>query len=125
MVVKNQLSVEIIACSIFREEDGLAMSSRNTRLTRESRAAAPIIYKTLLMAKKMFETFRVEEVKQWVETTFEKESNLVLEYFEIASEDTLQMVETKVENQKCRAFIAVFAGEIRLIDNISLCLSNS
>ena len=120
MVHKSQLSVKIIPCDIFRETDGLAMSSRNTRLTNEHRNVAPFIYKTLKQAKIKFGTESALEVIKWVENEFKKEPLLELEYFEIADEETLLPIKTKNEKQKYRAFIAVFAGNIRLIDNISL-----
>ncbi|MCL4145095.1 UNVERIFIED_CONTAM: hypothetical protein GTU68_033461 [Idotea baltica] len=94
MVKKHQLNLKIKGCKIFREKDGLAMSSRNTRLSKEHREIAPFIYKTLKKAKKKFKT----------ET----------------DEKTLETLENKESDKKYRAFIAVFAGEIRLIDNIQL-----
>ncbi|WP_372744914.1 pantoate--beta-alanine ligase [Lutibacter sp.] len=120
MVEKNHLHVKIIPCDIFREEDGLAMSSRNTRLTNEHRSAAPFIYKTLKEAKIKFGTENALDVIQWVENEFKKHPLFELEYFEIADEDTLLTIKNKNKQQKYRAFLAVFAGNIRLIDNISL-----
>ena len=120
MVEKHQIPVKIIGCDIFRENDGLAMSSRNTRLTNEHRSAAPFIYKTLKQAKIEFGTKNAAEVIQWVENEFKKQPLLELEYFEIAQEETLLPIKNKIESKKYRAFIAVFAEKIRLIDNISL-----
>tara|TARA_R110002049_G_scaffold81404_3_gene206974 strand:- start:1893 stop:2741 length:849 start_codon:yes stop_codon:yes gene_type:complete len=120
MVKKHQLDVKIKGCPIFREDDGLAMSSRNTRLTKEHRNIAPFIYKTLKKAKKKFGTESVTKVNKWVEKQFEKQPLLELEYFTIADEKTLKTAENKDAKKKYRAFIAVFAGEIRLIDNIRL-----
>ena len=120
MVKKNQLPVKIVPCKIYREEDGLAMSSRNTRLTNEHRNIAPFIYKTLKQAKINFGTENALEVIQWVENEFKKQPLLELEYFEIADEKTLLPIKSKDKKQKYRAFIAVFAGNIRLIDNINL-----
>lgn len=120
MVKKHQLNVKIKGCPIFREDDGLAMSSRNTRLTKEHRNIAPFIYKTLKKAKKKFGTESVTKVNKWVEKQFEKQPLLELEYFTIADEKTLETAENKDAKKKYRAFIAVFAGEIRLIDNIRL-----
>ena len=96
------------------------MSSRNTRLTKEQREIAPFIYKTLKKAKKKFTTENVEKVNEWVENQFKKEPLLELEYFTIADENTLETINKKESGKKYRAFIAVFAGEIRLIDNIQL-----
>lgn len=120
MAEKRNLPVKIISCPIYREKDGLAMSSRNIRLTKEHRAAAPFIYETLKKAKIQFGTKNASEVVKWVENEFKNHPLLSLEYIEIADEDTLLPVETKTTAKKYRAFIAVFAGNVRLIDNISL-----
>ncbi|MDO9595207.1 MAG: pantoate--beta-alanine ligase [Lutibacter sp.] len=120
MVEKNKLPVQIISCPIHREKDGLAMSSRNARLTKTQRAAAPFIYETLKKAKIKFGTKNASEVLKWVENEFKNHPVFNLEYIEIADEETLLPVETKNPTKKYRAFIAVFAGKVRLIDNISL-----
>ncbi|WP_298763026.1 pantoate--beta-alanine ligase [uncultured Polaribacter sp.] len=120
MVKKNNLPVKIKGCAIFREPDGLAMSSRNTRLTEAYRNAAPFIYKTLKKAKKKFGTENATKITAWVTKKFKKHPLLELEYFTIAEEKTLETAITKEKNKKYRAFIAVFAGKIRLIDNIRL-----
>ncbi len=117
---KHHLPVNIVACEIYREKDGLAMSSRNNRLSNAQRKAAPFIYKTLQRTKKAIETKNILELIQWVMQEFEKQPLLKLEYFEIANETTLQSLQEINPNISCRAFIAVFAGNIRLIDNISL-----
>ena len=80
----------------------------------------PFIYKTLKKAKKKFITKNGSEVTEWVQKQFKKQPLLELEYFTIADEKTLTTINKKESNQKYRAFIAVFAGEIRLIDNIRL-----
>jgi pantoate--beta-alanine ligase len=120
MVEKNKLNVKIKGCPIFREEDGLAMSSRNSRLSNESREIAPFIYRVLKKIKKKSETKSIDEINEWVKKEFEKQHLLKLEYFTIADEKTLKTGVIKNDNQNYRAFIAVFAGEIRLIDNIRL-----
>ncbi len=120
MVEKHKISTEIISCPIHREKDGLAMSSRNTRLTKEQRAAVPFIYETLNRAKILFATKNASEVLKWVENEFKNHPLFTLEYFEIADEETLLPVETKISTKNYRAFIAIFAGKVRLIDNISL-----
>lgn len=120
MVRNLELPVNIIGCPIFRENDGLAMSSRNTRLTKEHRIVAPMIFKVLSEVKSRFGTENVNDIVQWVDNEFKREPLLELEYFEIADERTLKSVSNFEKNGNYRAFIAVFAGEIRLIDNISL-----
>ena len=120
MVEKNNLPVKVIACEIYREDDGLAMSSRNTRLNSKQREAAPIIYKTLLKSIDLFPIKEIKFVKNMVKKVFETNDTLNLEYFEIADIETLNPTLIKNKNKKYRAFIAVFAGGIRLIDNVAL-----
>ena len=120
MVKKHDLPVKVKGCPIFREDDGLAMSSRNVRLTKAQRKAAPFIYKVLKKVRKKFKTENIEEITNWVEQKFENHPILQLEYFTIADEKSLKTAITIDSDKKYRAFIAVFAGEIRLIDNIQL-----
>lgn len=120
LVEKYHLPVKIKGCEILRAEDGLAMSSRNERLTESDRNAAPFIYETLKAAKKRFGTESAQEVTAWVEKEFKKQDVLTLEYFTIADEATLETVTKKSNLKSYRAFIAVFVGDIRLIDNIAL-----
>ncbi|SEC32867.1 pantothenate synthetase [Tenacibaculum sp. MAR_2009_124] len=120
LVEKYNIPVKVKGRPIFREEDGLAMSSRNTRLSEEHRKVAPFIYKTLKKAKRKFGMKDVEELTQWVEKKFRKQELLRLEYFTIADEKTLKTPESIESGIRYRAFIAVFAGDIRLIDNIGL-----
>jgi len=120
MVEKHHLPVNVIGCPIFREANGLAMSSRNERLTAEARANAAVIYKTLKEAKTRFGTESAKQVAEWVYKTFETIPGFALEYFEIADEATLLPFEHKTAGHKYRAFIAVFVNKIRLIDTISL-----
>ena len=120
MVQKHQLHVKIKGCNIFREEDGLALSSRNARLTPNQREAAPFIFATLKQARAKFETENAEIVTQWVENQFKNHPLFTLEYFTIADEKSLETIKLKEINKKYRAFIAVFAEDIRLIDNIRL-----
>ncbi|UNY99987.1 pantoate--beta-alanine ligase [Zhouia spongiae] len=120
LVLKNNIPVQVIGCPIERESNGLAMSSRNERLPSETRKQAAFIYRTLLKAKDMFGTKNASEVKEWVESQFQQERLFDLEYIEIANAETLRPSEQKKENEKYRAFIAVHANNIRLIDNIAL-----
>lgn len=120
-LVKNyHIPVNVVGCEIYRQADGLAMSSRNERLKPNFRKAAPFIYKTLKTAKKQFGTKSANKVTAWVEQQFAKHDLLKLEYFTIAEVETLKTANRKSNNKKYRAFIAVFADDIRLIDNIAL-----
>lgn len=120
MVSKNHLDVNIVGCNIYREANGLAMSSRNERLSVSEREQASIIYRTLLEAKEKFKTQNGNEVKKWVNEVFNPSSIFNLEYFEIADEETLIPCIEQSKDKKYRAFIAVFVNNIRLIDTISL-----
>ena len=120
LVQTNKIPVQIIGCEIYRENDGLAMSSRNTRLTKVQRNEATFIYKTLNEAKEKFSNNSINEVIKWIENEFAKNAILELEYFEIANIKTLKSAKRKSSKSNYRAFIAAFAGDVRLIDNIAL-----
>jgi pantoate--beta-alanine ligase len=120
LVEKFSLPVNIIGCEIYREKNGLAMSSRNERLKPEHLEAAPAIYEILKKGKKKFATISTNKITEWVVKEFAKHELLDLEYFMIADVATLMPVKRKSSKKSYRAFIAVFAGEIRLIDNIAL-----
>jgi pantoate--beta-alanine ligase len=120
LVAKHKIPVNIIGCEIFRETSGLAMSSRNERLSENARNESKIIFKILSQAKEKFSSKSANEVVSFVEKEFKKHPNFTLEYFEIAAEDTLLTCKRKAKNKKYRGFIAVFIENIRLIDNISL-----
>lgn len=120
MVEKTQLQVNVIGCPIHREKNGLAMSSRNERLTVLEREQAAIVYQTLTQAKEKFKYNTAKEVSQWVEDVFSANSIFELEYFQIADTTFLLPCESKIETLQYRAFIAVFVNNIRLIDTISL-----
>ncbi len=120
MVEKFKLPVSIVICEIYREENGLAMSSRNQRLTDDEKSKAAMIYMILKEVKVKFVTKSAKEVSEWVIKTFAKQQLFKLEYFEIADESTLLTCRRKSKQKKYRAFIAVFVNNIRLIDTISL-----
>ncbi|PIA78745.1 pantoate--beta-alanine ligase [Gaetbulibacter sp. 4G1] len=120
LVKKHNIPVKVIGCPIHRETNGLAMSSRNTRLKPEYKKAAPFIYKTLTTAKEKFGTKSANKVSEWVEKEFAKHDLLKLEYFIIADTKTLKPVIRKSNKKTYRAFIAAYADDIRLIDNIAL-----
>jgi pantoate--beta-alanine ligase len=119
MVENLGLDLEIVPVPIKRADDGLAMSSRNKRLTPEMLDESPKIYEILQKAKKYIQTHSVEETKKMVEEEFSK-TKLELEYIEIADEKTLESLADFTPDQGIRAFIAAFAGDIRLIDNLKL-----
>ena len=120
LVAKEKIPVTIVGCPIYRESNGLAMSSRNERLSAKERENASIIFEILNKAKLLFGTESATSVTDFVTKAFEKHPDFELEYFEIADEDTLLPCVIQSEDKNYRAFIAVFVNKIRLIDTISL-----
>ncbi|WP_394748370.1 pantoate--beta-alanine ligase [Spongiimicrobium salis] len=120
MVSLEHIPVEIVGCPIVREESGLAMSSRNERLSPALRQEASFIYKTLKVAQEKFSSASIQDTLDWVKNQFNAHPDLDLEYIQIADIDTLKPAEKKKEHTKYRAFIAVYADSVRLIDNIAL-----
>ena len=118
MVRQLALSVTIVECPIKRAEDGLALSSRNTLLTPEQRAIAPVIYMTLKEAVARKAWSGVEEVQKWVVEQIDSNQAMKTEYFKIVNADTLQDASSWDEPGTKRGCIAVKVGDIRLIDNI-------
>jgi pantoate--beta-alanine ligase len=117
---KHNIPSEIIGCKIHRETSGLAMSSRNERLKETYKNEASFIYKILKAAKAKFGTKSAKKITEWVSKQFAENELLELEYFIIADEQTLKPVKRKSNKKTYRAFIAVYADDIRLIDNIAL-----
>lgn len=115
-----KLSVEIIGCPIIREKDGLAMSSRNVRLTPKHRKVSNLISKTLFEIRNLKDTFSVEEVVNHTIRKINESSILEVEYFEIVDGKNLQSIKNWNDSNEKRGCIAVFAGDIRLIDNVNL-----
>ena len=120
LVEKDKIPIEIIGCPIYREPNGLAMSSRNERLSIEEKKKAAVIFQTLNNAKALFATKSAQQVSKFVLKEINKYPDFELEYFEIADETNLLPCIRKTNNKRYRAFIAVFVNKIRLIDTISL-----
>lgn len=119
MVQDLSFNLELIICPTVRESDGLAMSSRNRRLSTEERSHAPIIYKILLDAKeKLREGADVEDVKESVQLEFHVLAGFELDYFDVVDTKTLQPIHTIGSPETTALCIATFLGPVRLIDNI-------
>jgi pantoate--beta-alanine ligase len=118
MVTKCNLPVEIIPCMIIREPDGLAMSSRNMRLTIGERGIAPLIYETLSGVKEKAGTIPVKRLKEWAIKRISRNPAFVVEYIEIADKDTLLPLENWKTKEKAIVLAAVKLDDIRLIDNV-------
>lgn len=120
LVSDMNYTIHIVACPIIRESDGLAMSSRNRLLSEKERKSAPLIYHTLKQVRKQFEDKSVIELEEFVIQNINNSDDLKLEYFQIVDNKTLQPVTTIRPDIPVTACIAVYAGKIRLIDNIEL-----
>jgi len=118
LVQLMNMELDIVACPIFREEDGLAMSSRNVRLSREERNLAPFIYITLKLAREKKGSLSPVEIRSWVITQFMEQPLMKLEYFEIVENKGLHQIMSWEEKGNKVGCIAVLIGEVRLIDNI-------
>ena len=118
MVRQLNYSLEIVGCPIVREEDGLALSSRNKRLSAEERENALNISRTLFKSRNFAATNTVSETQKMVEDAIEAAPGLRLEYFEIVDGNTLQTINDWENTSYAVGCITVFCGEVRLIDNI-------
>ena len=118
MVRQMDYKLEIVGCPIVREEDGLALSSRNKRLSARERENALNISQTLFKSRTFAASHTVSETQKMVEEAIEDAPGLRLEYFEIVDGNTLQKVSSWEDSQYVVGCITVFCGEVRLIDNI-------
>lgn len=111
--------VEIIACPIVREADGLALSSRNVRLSAEERREAPQIYRILSESRSWAKEMSPQQVIERVTEQINAVPHLRVEYFEIVDTDSLQPIASWSDSPAPHGCITVFCGEVRLIDNIA------
>lgn len=117
MLRQLQSPIHLVMCPTMREPDGLAMSSRNLRLSPDMRAAAPVIYRTLMEAKSMYHSTPAPVVQEWALQQLEF-AGLKPEYFDIVDGISLLPVEQYVEQDFIVACVAAWAGAVRLIDNL-------
>ncbi len=110
----------IVGCPILREETGLAMSSRNERLSKEEREEAKIIFELLSNIKHKYSASSIGEMKAYFADNLIKSNKFELEYFDIADGNTLQPIVDWDQSDYCVAFTAVNMGNVRLIDNITI-----
>ena len=118
MVRQLALPVQIVGCPIVREEDGLAMSSRNTLLTEEERERALTISSTLFASVDFAKVNTLEATREFVEDMINDTPGLDLEYYRIVDGNTLQEIEVWSDSDYVVGCIALFCGNVRLIDNI-------
>ena len=118
MVRQLKFPLQIVGCPIVREEDGLALSSRNARLSAEERQQALKISQTLFASRDYAKSHTVAETQKFVEDAIEAAPGLRLEYFELVDGNTLQKIANWEDTSYAVGCITVFCGEVRLIDNI-------
>ena len=120
MLEQTKSKTELIMCEIVREKDGLAMSSRNTRLSPEDRIKATLIYKTLHDAADMVGDYSPSEIQKIAVGKLRLEQDFKLEYFEIIDGRTLLPIRLFEDTDFAVAVTAVWVGDVRLIDNMIL-----
>ena len=120
IVKKNRYKLNVIRCKTIRQNDGLALSSRNKKLDIYSQNIATNLFKALSFAKKNFDTLDLEIIYAKVEDLLQNFPLISVEYFAIANEKDLKPIKQKKKNQKYRAFIAADISGVRLIDNVKL-----
>jgi pantoate--beta-alanine ligase len=119
LVKQLQLDIRIVACPIVRETDGLAMSSRNTRLNAKQRQDATIISRVLFESRRIRESYPVADLKSWVIAQLNTVPDFKIEYFDIVDGVHLQSIRAWEDTEYPVGCIAVFVGEVRLIDNVN------
>lgn len=118
MVRQMNYPLEIVGCPIVREADGLAMSSRNTRLSADERKTALNISRLLFESREYAKSHTLAETKQYVEEGIAAVEGLRLEYYEVVDARTMQTVREWSDAEDIVGCITVFCGDVRLIDNI-------
>lgn len=120
LVEITEQHVKIVGCKTYREQNGLAKSSRNKLLSNQEKFEAGIIFESLSLFKNSIHKNTIPEIKKIVKTTFRDYKNFNLEYCEVAAENDLIPIEKINKNKKYRVFIAAYCNEVRLIDNMAL-----
>ncbi|MEL6864829.1 MAG: pantoate--beta-alanine ligase [Bacteroidota bacterium] len=119
MIKILDLPTQLVACPIIREADGLAMSSRNRRLSPQMRAIGPKIHQSLLWAKETLDKYRPAQISQKAMELL-SEAGFRPEYFDIVDGIHLNKIEQFEDSDYVVACLAAWAGEVRLIDNMIL-----
>ena len=110
--------IKIVACPIKRETDGLAMSSRNVRLTTQQREIAPAIHRTLTSSVEWAKDHTVKEVEKYVVDEINSFPQMSVEYYQIVDGATMQPIDDWSQSKQPVGCVTVYCGDVRLIDNI-------
>lgn len=120
MVKTLELPIRLVFAPTLREQDGLAMSSRNVRLNPSQRKASVAIYRALLYAKEQLGQVEIDQLELACKSMIESEPELKVDYFSIVEAETLKPIHGFESAKNPVALTAVWAGEVRLIDNLEL-----
>lgn len=120
LVAMLNLPIEICPVEIVRDNDGLALSSRNKRLSEEARKIAPFIYATLCSAKQQVDFLSPKKLEEWIVQQFINNKNFELEYVQIVNGETLQQIDNYTDSNSIVICIAAWLDNVRLIDNITI-----
>lgn len=119
LIADFDLKINLVACAIIREKNGLAMSSRNVRLNAQEKEKAQLIYQSLLFVKENYAHYEIDELLDKAKQFYLNDADIKLEYFSICDQETLEPITAK-NISKGIALVACFVGETRLIDNMML-----
>lgn len=120
LIILEKINVKMIICPTVREENGLALSSRNSFLSISERKESSIIYSSLRFLKENFKLLNLNKIKKRIIAEINKKENFEVEYLELVNSSNLQIDSEIIPNKSYRAFICVKVNEVRLIDNILL-----
>ena len=120
MVEETQRNIKIEAVEIVRESDGLAMSSRNSRLSEQARKSAPFIFQTLTKAKELTRIKKPQEINRWIKEEFDNRKEYRLEYAQVVNGATLEDISDYNRADSVVICLAAWLDNVRLIDNISI-----
>ena len=120
LVIQKNILTEVIGCPTIREENGLAISSRNQHLSKIDREHCGVIYKQLIDFKNQYKKMNLNELKNKIITSITNGNKIKIEYLELVNLDTFESVEAYHKNIKYAVCIAVTISNVRLIDNIIL-----
>ena len=119
LVFEKKINTKVIRCETLRDSDGLALSSRNSKLSFSSKKMATNLFKALNFAKEKIDVLCIDEIGQKISDNLSNFKEIKLEYFVIADEKNLEPIKKK-QTKKYRAFIAAYVSGVRLIDNMKL-----
>ena len=119
LVFEKKINTKVVRCETLRQIDGLALSSRNSKLSFSSKKIATNLFKALNFAKEKIDVLCIDEIEQKISDNLANFKEIELEYFVISDEKNLKPIKLK-QTEKCRAFIAACVSGVRLIDNVKL-----